>query len=123
MGLYINAINVQHGTQVIGLTHNAMLTLQNHHWSRNVDQLHQAVRDLVINSKASYISEEQVQETLSLKPRKPQTLQDSSIDLDRPLNEIVQDVVLRVYQAENMNQTHTAKHLGISRSTLWRMLK
>lgn len=30
---------------------------------------------------------------------------------------------MRVYEEENMNQTHTAKRLGISRSTLWRMLK
>ncbi|MCQ4864633.1 sigma-54-dependent transcriptional regulator [Pseudoflavonifractor phocaeensis] len=123
VGLYINAINVQHGTQVIGFTHDAMLSLQNYDWSRNVDQLLQTVRDMIINSKVSYISEEKVQSMLSARKWTPTALHESSIDLDRPLNEIVQDIVLRVYEAEHMNQTHTAKHLGISRSTLWRMLK
>lgn len=123
VGLYINAVNVQHGTRVIGLTHDAMLALQNHTWKRNADQLFQAVRDLVVNAKTSYVSEEQVQALLSRKRRSTPVLQESNVDLDRPLDEITRDIVLRVYEAENMNQTRTAKRLGISRSTLWRMLK
>ena len=123
VGLYINAVNVQHGTRVIGLTHGAMLALQNHTWHRNADQLFQTVRDLVVDAKTSYISEEQVQSQLSKKQQNAPVLQESSIDLDRPLDEITHDIVLRVYEAENMNQTRTAKRLGISRSTLWRMLK
>lgn len=123
VGLYINSVNVQNGTRVIGLTHGAMLTLQNHTWPRNADQLFQTVRDLVVNAKSSYISEEQVEALLEREKRKAPPIQETSIDLDRPLDEIIHDVVLRVYEAENMNQTHTAKRLGISRSTLWRMLK
>ena len=45
------------------------------------------------------------------------------IDLNRPLAEITRDIVLRVYELEGQNQTKTAQHLDISRSTLWRMLK
>ncbi len=123
VGLYINAINVQHGTRVIGLTHDAMLALQNRGWPRNADQLFQTVRDLVVNAKSSYISAEQVQGLFARETRKTPVLQESSINLDRPLDDIIHDIVLRVYESENMNQTHTAKHLGISRSTLWRMLK
>ena len=123
VGLYINAVNVQYGTQVIGLTHEAMLILQNHVWTRNADQLFQTVRDLVINAKSSYIPEEQVQALFLRTQANPPLLQESSIDLTRPLDEITRDIVLRVYASENMNQTRTAKRLGISRSTLWRMLK
>lgn len=123
VGLYINAVNVQHSTRVIGLTHDAMLTLQNYNWPRNVDQLVQVVHDLAINAKTSYISEEQVWYLLEREKQASPSLQDTGIDLDRPLNDIMRDVVRRVYEAKNMNQTHTAKHLGISRSTLWRMLK
>lgn len=124
VSLYINAVNVQYGTRVIGLTYGAMLILQNHTWTRNVDQLFQFMQDLVISTKTSYISEEQVQALLS-REEQPKTpvLQETNIDLDRHLDEIIHDIVLRVYESENMNQTHTAKHLGISRSTLWRMLK
>lgn len=123
VGLYINAANVQNGTRVIGLTHTAMLTLQNRSWPRNADQLYQIIRDLVVNARSSYISEEQVLALLEREKRKTPPVQETGIDLERPLDEIIRDVVLRVYEAENMNQTHTAKRLGISRSTLWRMLK
>ncbi|MGE4276674.1 MAG: PrpR N-terminal domain-containing protein [Lawsonibacter sp.] len=123
VGLYINAINVQHGTRVVGLTHDAMLTLQNYNWTRNVDQLVQAIRDLVISAKTSYISEEQVQALLAREKQKPPAVLENNIDLNRPLDEIIRDVVLRVYESEHLNQTHTAKRLGISRSTLWRMMK
>lgn len=122
-GLYINAINVQHGTRVIGLTSEAMLTLQNHSWPRNVDQLDQVLRELVTNAASSYISDEQVRSVLNRRPQSISGLQDVSIDLNRTLAEITRDVILRVFESENMNQTHTAKRLGISRSTLWRMLK
>lgn len=122
-GLYINAINVQHGTRVIGLTSEAMLTLQNHSWPRNVDQLDQVLRELVTNADSSYISDEQVRSVLNRRPQSTGGLQDASIDLNRTLEEITRDVILRVFESENMNQTHTAKRLGISRSTLWRMLK
>jgi len=123
VGLYINAANVRNGTRVIGLTHDAMLTLQNRVWPRNADQLYQTIGELVINAKSSYISEEQVLSLLNREKRKTPAAPESSLDLNRPLEEIIHDVVLRVYEEENMNQTHTAKRLGISRSTLWRMLK
>lgn len=122
-GLYINAINVRYGTRVIGLTHDAMLVLQNHVWTRNVDQLEQVLQNLVINANSSYISEEDVRTVLSRKPEGNPAPPDTNIDLNQTLYEITRDIVLRVYESENMNQTHTAKRLGISRSTLWRMLK
>ena len=123
MGLYINAINVQCGTRVIGLTREAMLLLQNQAWPRNVDQLVQAVRDLVINANTSYISEEQVRASLERSAQSTAPVQTPSIKPDATLDELVREIVLQVYKEENMNQTHTAKRLGISRSTLWRMLK
>ena len=45
-----------------------------------------------------------------------------AIDLSRPLKEIERNIIQYVYQRENMNQTLAAKKLGISRSTLWRVL-
>lgn len=123
VGLYINAVNVQNGTRVIGLTTNAMLMLQNHNWQRNVDELQQAVHTLVVSAKSSYISEEQVEELLHREMQQKKPDAPIGIDLSRTLDEITRDIVLRVYEEEHMNQTHTAKRLGISRSTLWRMLK
>ena len=60
---------------------------------------------------------------LNREKRQTPAAPESGLDLNRPLEEIIHEVVMRVYDEENMNQTHTAKRLGISRSTLWRMLK
>jgi transcriptional regulator with PAS, ATPase and Fis domain len=54
----------------------------------------------------------------------PQTISSEiGINLNRTLDEITHDIVLRVFKEEKTNQTRTAKRLGISRSTLWRMLQ
>lgn len=44
-------------------------------------------------------------------------------DLNRTLDDINYDIIRIVLQEENMNRERTAKRLGISRSTLWRILK
>jgi transcriptional regulator with PAS, ATPase and Fis domain len=38
------------------------------------------------------------------------------------LEEITQRIVMQVFREENYNQSRTAARLGISRTTLWRML-
>ena len=120
--LYINATNVRFGTRVIGLTREAMLLLQNFPWPHNIDQLVKCVQDLVVNADSSYISEAQVRAVLDRETTPPSAAAEG-IDLNRPLAEITRDIVLRVYELEGQNQTKTAQHLDISRSTLWRMLK
>ena len=45
------------------------------------------------------------------------------LDLNRTLDEINQDVALRVVEETGGNQTAAAKRLGISRTTLWRLLR
>lgn len=124
VSLYINVCNINHGTSVIGFTSEAMMLIQNHHWTRNIYQLYQAVQELVLNSEASYISAESVRKYLDRKgnpDRKSQ--QQPFINLDRTLDEIERDIVQLVFEKEDMNQSRTAKRLGISRSTVWRMLK
>ena len=120
--LYINATNVRFGTRVIGLTREAMLLLQNFPWPRNIDQLVKCVQELVVNADSSYISEAQVRAMLD-REKAPPSAAAEGINLNRPLAEITREVVLRVYELEGQNQTKTAQHLDISRSTLWRMLK
>ncbi|MEG0750698.1 MAG: PrpR N-terminal domain-containing protein [Oscillospiraceae bacterium] len=123
VGLYINTMNIEYGTRVFGLVPDALLELQNHTWKRNVDQLVQVVQSLVLNAKASYISQEDVRTWLTDERVEISDLLGYDLDLDRPLDDIIKEVVERVYKSENMNQTQTAKHLNISRSTVWRILK
>ena len=123
VSLYINIVNIKCGTRVAGFTSEAVLRLQNHRWPRNINQLFQLIQELVINSKTSYISDEEVKEKLAASPAKAPPFQNAKIDLNKTLSEITNDIVMHIYREENMNQSRTAKRLGISRSTLWRMLK
>ena len=124
VSLYINVCNINHGTSVMGFTSDAMVLIQNHHWTRNVYQLYQAVQELVLNAEASYIPAESVRKYLDRKgnPDRNQ-MQQPTINLDRTLEEIERDIVHMVFEKEDMNQSRTAKHLGISRSTVWRLMK
>lgn len=122
-GLCINTFNVQFGTQVVGLSREAVLLIQNHAWSRNIDQFVQFMSRLVAGSSSSYISEDEVRHLLALERKAALSNAGDSIDLSLSLNEISREIVRRVYLSEDMNQTRTAKRLGISRSTVWRMLK
>lgn len=124
VSLYTNVCNITHGTTVLGFTTEAMMLLQNHRWTRNVYQLFQAVQELVLNAEASYISADSVRKYLDRKGNPDRkNLQLPSINLDRTLEEIEREIVHMVYEKEDMNQSRTAKHLGISRSTVWRLLK
>jgi Transcriptional regulator containing PAS, AAA-type ATPase, and DNA-binding domains len=123
VGLYINALNISLGTQVLGFIPEAMLLLQNFPWERNIDQLIRIVRELVITARTSYISASGVQAVLSRESDRKYVSNHLGINLNRPLNEITREIAMTVFEEEEMNQTKTAKRLGISRSTLWRMLK
>ena len=46
-----------------------------------------------------------------------------TLEFEPTMNEINQDVALRVVAEMGGNQTAAAKRLGISRTTLWRLLQ
>lgn len=122
-GLYVNALNISLGTQVLGFTPDAMLILQNFSWERNIDQLMRIVRELVITARTSYISATSVQSVLVRERDRKYISNQTSINLNGSLDKIMREVVRAIFEEEKGNQTKTAKRLGISRSTLWRMLK
>lgn len=122
-GLYINSLNAQLGTQVVGFTPEAMLLLQKFPWERNIDQLIRVIRALVVAAPMSYIPAAAVEEALKEERRQAEPSLSSGVNLKGSLSEITREIVLSVFAQENMNQTRTAKRLDISRSTLWRMLK
>ena len=45
------------------------------------------------------------------------------LDLSRPLEEITQEVARWVLEENDGNQTAASRQLGISRTTLWRLLQ
>ncbi len=122
--LYINRLNTSLGKQIVGFEPNAMELLQNFSWPQNLNQFQRIIQELVVTTKTSYISEESV--ATSLKRELPTMLPSTAVlpfDLSQTLNDINYQIIILVLNEEHMNKERTAKRLGISRSTLWRILK
>jgi DNA-binding NtrC family response regulator len=126
--LYINEINAATGGGVIGLTPEAMQIMMEYRWEYNLAQLKRVLTELVVLSGSPYISAEEVESALIVESElaggdgQNFTPQRRALDLEKSLENITGDIVRIVLNQENMNQSRAAKRLGISRSTLWRML-
>lgn len=132
--LLLNAYNIENGREIAGFRPDALLLLQNFDWPYNYKQLRRVIANLGAATHSSYIEKETVQTVLNaefkLNSGISQTpaaqcnnLQNAVLNLEKPLDEITKDIINLILTEENGNQTAAAKRLGISRTTLWRMLK
>ncbi len=105
-----------------------MELLQNFQWPHNYTQFRRVLGDLAVTAPGQAITAESVRQLL----RKERHVgafalraENAAVPLDlgRSLEEINQDVARRVLEETGGNQTAAAKRLGISRTTLWRLLK
>jgi transcriptional regulator with PAS, ATPase and Fis domain len=118
--LYINEINASSGKSVVGLTPEATTLMREYHWENNLNQLRRVLAQLVTLSDAPYISADEVAEALAAESDPVPIGHD--LNLNRPLGDIARDIAWAVLREEGMNRSKTARRLGISRSTLWKML-
>lgn len=128
VNMYLSHLNTTMTKQVSGIEAEAMRKLQKFDWPRNYSQFQRIVKELAMMTEQPYITAEAVEEVLkregSVVPvgdRGEDT--EAPLDLNRTLQEINRDIVLRTLERESGNQSRTAERLGISRTTLWRMLK
>lgn len=128
VNLYLNRLNIDMAKQILGVSPDAMEMLRNFDWPYNYTQLNRVMRNLVIMAAESYIYSDDVREALN----KERIVTDASLrtkdlakslDLSRPLSEINKEIAEIVLKAQNGNQTKAAESLGISRTTLWRLIK
>ena len=105
-----------------------MALLQSFQWPHNYTQFRRVLGDLAVTAPRQVITAESVRELL----RKERHMgvfsphaenANAPLDLNRTLDEIDQDVAQRVVEETGGNQTAAAKRLGISRTTLWRLLQ
>lgn len=134
--LYLNTLNVSMVNQIIGFEPAAMELLQQYDWPYNYTQFKRSLNELVLATNTPYISTKQVEVFLE-KEREQNAAQDKdyesennvppadSINLafDRTLDEMNQMMIQQALAKHGGNQTAAAKQLGISRTTLWRLLK
>lgn len=122
--LYIHRINVSTGKQIIGFESEAMELMTEFTWPNNLDQLHHVIKELVVSTKTPYITYNDVKAALEAEPNPDAgSNNDCSFDLSGTLDDINYRIIKQVLNEEGQNKEKTAKRLGISRSTLWRMLK
>ena len=121
--LYIHRMNVSTGKQIIGFETEAKDLMLAFSWPNNLDQLHHVIKELVIITKTPYISYEDVKNVLANEPDEKTSGKNHGFDLSLTLDEMNNQIVQIVLEQEKGNKEKTAKRLGISRSTLWRMLK
>lgn len=125
--LYLNQLNVELGTQIIGFEQEALQLMIEYPWPQNLNQLRRVLKELAVLTHHSYIKTETVIKHLKEENyTTPPTWKPSEqllLNLNQSLDEINYDIIRIVLQEENNSKEKTAKRLGISRSTLWRFLK
>lgn len=122
--LYINLLNMKLAKEISGFENDAMELLQNFDWPGNYNQFKRILTELVTLTDTPHIKTETVSNLLlQEQPTLFPSNHSETLDLNRTLDEINLDIILRVLAEENNHQVATAKRLGISRSTLWRILQ
>ena len=124
-GLYISTLNMRNARAVIGFEPEATFRMTEYCWPGNYDQFCRVLNELVLRTTTPYISEATVREQLKRECTfYPDTAsQTRPLPVDLTLEEIECIAVQQALQAENGNQKRAAERLGISRTTLWRMLQ
>lgn len=122
--LYLGSLNQELGKQIIGFTPHATELLMRYPWPNNYTQFKQVLLELATLANSSYIRGSSVAELLDNQRSlyaTGSTVPSSSPS--RTLDEITLDAVRAAVAANNGNHSAAARQLGISRSTLWRLVK
>ena len=121
--LYLGSLNQELGRELIGFTPHATELLIRYRWPNNYTQFKQVLLELATLATSSYIRGSSVAELLDKQralcaPGTPAGGADH-----RTLDQITLDAVRAAVAANNGNHSAAARQLGVSRSTLWRLLK
>ena len=128
VNLSLSHLNVDLTRQIVGADPEAITLLQNFQWPHNYTQFRRVIGELAVTATGSLITAENVRQALR-KERHVGAFSPCAenaaapLNLNRTLDEISQDVARRVVEESGGNQTVAAKRLGISRTTLWRLLQ
>lgn len=121
--LHLHKLNVSLGKQIIGFETEAMELMSAYSWPGNLNQLQHVLKELVIITKTPYITGDEVRQVLNQEPSFVPAPASEGLDLSRTLDDINYEIIQTVLNEEHGNKERTSQRLGISRSTLWRILK
>ncbi len=125
--LYLAILNRQNGTDIISIEEEGLKELEAYDWPGNNDQLARVLKKLNVETRGQIIKAEDVRKVIS--EEKKMTVENTEcqglgIDIEgKTMKEIERMIALHVLEEENGRKANTAKRLGLSRATLWRMLQ
>ena len=128
ISLYLNQLNVSQAHEVLGMEPDAVQLMQAFPWPHNYSQMKRVLQELATLTPTPIISLETVQRVLKLENTSPvvhiqgELQAPGRFDLNRTLEEMNREIMKLVLEECGGNQTSAAKRLGISRTTLWRVL-
>ncbi len=123
--LYLSNLNMELARQTAGFEPAALDMLVRYDWPGNYTQFKHVLYELTMLTEGMYISAADTAEMLARERGMYHRPADGGGQFsagDRTLDEIVQGIVEQTLAENRGNQSLTARKLGISRSTLWRML-
>ncbi|WP_068675150.1 sigma-54-dependent Fis family transcriptional regulator [Oceanobacillus sp. Castelsardo] len=117
---FLSDFHAESGNETLGMKKEAMDYLKQFDWPGNFNQLKNVINELSLTTSDFYIELNHVKEVLS-HLETGDTFEETVLH-NRTLKEIEQEIIKKVLEEENHNQTKAAKRLGINRTTLWRKL-
>lgn len=124
LSILINEYNSQFSKQVFGFEQEALACMQAYTWPLNFLQFKQLVSDAILLCPDAYVAAEAVERLIQdIHCKVSDARDDTSLNLNRTLDEINEEIIRLVLKDENYNYSRTAARLGISRSSLWRKTK
>lgn len=123
--LYISTLNMQYAKEIIGLEPEGLHLLEGYDWPNNYDQFKRILNELVLETDTPYIKTDAIRNLLKREIRMfgESSKEDFSVQKNMTLEQMDLIVLKQVLAQEHGNQSAVAKRLGISRTTLWRMLQ
>jgi DNA-binding NtrC family response regulator len=119
---FIKKYSSMFGKQVYDITHEAMLALMSYSWPGNVRELQNCLEYVfnILDVNAHSITIDHLPAGIAMKNGKERT---SYSLYHEHMLQTECDIVFRIMQLCNNNQSEAAKRLGLNRTTLWRILK
>lgn len=113
--LYFEKFSKENKSAVKNFSQQALAAMRRHHWPGNVRELINRVRRAMVMSDNRLLtaSDLGLEESITV---------ESAITLDHARDRAEQDVILRTLRYNDSNMSLTARQLGISRATLYRLV-
>lgn len=121
--LLLNSICEEKGMPRPVLTDEALDLLEHHSWPGNYEELTIVLQQCVTETSEGSVDSSTVRSIIGKQPGSIGTREGrAGIEIMRPLREVEKDIVREVVKRSGGNQTEAARILGVSRTTIWRLL-